>query len=236
MTACITVLSTPANGQDGIRYDVTYDCPPFNDAGGVSSGRKFKVLSCDGRGNCKVFIVNEYNPNGGFETDKPLSEVQYEIKRFRCAAPGGATPPVQQPTNSTPAAQTNTPATNSVACPPSDADSDGRGMAGDIRRAIRESAEYEPRPGLDGRITLTFQSFALTGTRRWVAYTDPLNARGKTMYTARATFTACTDYTTQIKFIKREIACHKDAAGKFSCSIIAAPNTNVKDKEWTVDK
>ena len=76
--AFIFALNLIVTAQDKIKYNVIYDCPAFNDAKGTSGGRKFKVLRCDGE-NCKVFSINEYNPNGGFETDMTKAQVTEDI-------------------------------------------------------------------------------------------------------------------------------------------------------------
>jgi len=244
LTICVgLIVLAPAfiNAQDAIRYNVIYDCPAFNDSKGASSGRKFKVLSCDGKGNCKVFSVNEYNPNGGFELDMTRAAVLQDISRYRCVAPGGAAGPREEPPAQNPPPVTTDPPINAgaVACPPSDANADGKaGLTSDFRRAIRSNFEREPEPGLDGRITLTFQSFILGGTRRFVPLRDPLDSQGKSIYKVRAKFKTCTDYNRRIEIdtFEREFGCYKNSAGKYACQVFAAPNTNIFDKKESIDK
>jgi len=231
--------------QDKIQYNVVYDCPAFNDAKGASSGRKFKVLRCDGE-NCKVFMINEYNPNGGFEIDMTKAHVSEDISRYRCVAPGDnknadpQTKPEEQTPNEGQTQQPTTTNTNGkVACPASDPDSKGKSeLERAFRGAIRQGWEKEPEPGLDGRVTITFQEFRVGAPHKYRIYADPNEAVGKTIYPVRATFTTCTDYNRRVEITKRERehACFQKTGGKWACTIIAAPNTNVKDKTESLDK
>lgn len=230
--------------QDGIKYNVVYDCPAFNDAKGASSGRKFKVLRCDGE-NCKVFQINEYNPNGGFETEMTKAHVKEDISRYRCVAPGGNNNEPQNEKvekNEEPQQKEETPQNRNngkVACPASDPDSNSKtALEKSFRGAIREAWEKEPEPGLDGRVTITFQSFTVGAAHKYRTYIDPNDAIGKMIYSVRATFTTCTDYNRRIENVKREreFSCYKNTAGKQTCTIIAAPNTNIKDKTESIDK
>jgi len=221
--------------QDNIRYNVVYECE--------KSTRKFRILSCD-REMCKTFQINEYNPNGGSELELTRKEVLYNISTYKCSAPDGINnepqneeKPDKEPTqNEKPTAKNNDKA---VACPVSDADSKGKtALEKSFRGAIRETWEVEPQEGLDGRVTITFQAFSVGAARKYRTYIDPSDAVGKMIYPVRATFTTCTDYNRRIENVKREreFSCYKNTAGKYSCTIIAAPNTNVKDKTESIDK
>lgn len=231
--------------QDKIQYNAVYDCPAFNDAGGASSGRKFKVLRCDGD-NCKVFMINEYNPNGGSEVDMAKAHVSEDISRYRCVARGGKqnagpqTKPEEQTPNEERKRPPTAPKTNGkVACPASDPDSKGKSeLERAFRGAIRQGWEKEPEPGLDGRVTIIFQEFRVGAPHKHRVYADPNEAVGKTIYPVRATFTTCTDYNRRIEITKRERehACFQKTGGKWACTIIAAPDTNVKDKTERFDK
>lgn len=231
--------------QDKIQYNVIYDCPAFNDSKGVSSGRKFKVLRCDGE-NCKVFSINEYNPNGGFEIDMTKAQVTDDISRYRCVAPNSGkkdtetqTETEEQSPNQEQPTKTATNTDGKVVCPASDPDSKGKTeLERAFRSAIRESWEKEPEPGLDGRVTVTFQAFRIGSPHAYRIYEDPKDAVGKSIYPVRATFTTCTDYNRRIETVKREreTSCYKNTAGKYACTIVAAPNTNVKDKTESFDK
>lgn len=221
-------------GQGSVRLNATYECK--------KSDRKFKILRCDGE-NCKVFQVNEYNPKGGIELDMTREHVLYDISTYQCSAPGGKAPGQEQAANQegTPTRDAQQPknTTGKVACPASDPDSNGKtAFERSFRGAIRESWEVEPRAGLDGRVTITFETFRVGPAQRYRTYIDPNDARGKTIYPARATFITCTDYNRRIEITKREreFACYANTAGKYSCTIIAAPNTNVKDKTESIAK
>ncbi len=244
---CSFFAGRNASGQrkrDNIQYNAVYDCPAFNDSKGVSGGRKFKVLRCDGN-NCKVFSINEYNPNGGFELDMTKAAVIEDISRYRCIAQGNnqnantqtETEEQEQKPNGEKEKPNET--TVMVACPASDADSKGKtALEKAFRGAVRESWEKEAEEGLDGAITITFQSFVIGSPRQYRVFEDPTDAKGKSIYPVRATFTTCTNYNRRIETVKREreISCYKNTAGKYACTIIAAANTNVKDKTKSIDK
>jgi hypothetical protein len=241
---CAAGIVAGQTKQESIKFNVVYDCPAFNDSKGVSSGRKFKVLRCDGE-DCKVFQINEYNPNGGFETQMTKAHVKEDISRYRCVAPGGNN---QAPQNEKVEDNKETPKKEEtpedkndgkVSCPVSDPDSNGKtAMEKSYRGAIRESWEKEAEPGLDGAVTVTFQAFSVGAAHKYRVYVDPDDAIGKMIHAVRATFTTCTDYNRRIEKVKREreFSCYKNTAGKNVCTIIAAPNTNVKDKTESIDK
>jgi hypothetical protein len=126
-----------------------------------------------------------------------------------------------------------------VACPSSGADSKGKSaLENSFRAAIRKGFEREPEPGADGKITVTIQSLSVGQSHAYRVYEDPNEARGKTIYPVRATFTTCTDYNRRIVLVKREraFACYKNSAGEWVCDIFAAANTNVKDETKSIDK
>jgi hypothetical protein len=138
--------------------------------------------------------------------------------------------------------QTETPAEEKngpVACPASDSDSKGKSaLEHSFRGAIRTGFEREPEAGADGRVTVTIQSLSVGQSHPYRVYEDPNEARGKTIYPVRATFTTCTDYNRRIVLVKRERAfsCYKNTAGVWACDIFAAANTNVKDQTKSIDK
>lgn len=129
-------------------------------------------------------------------------------------------------------------ATGPVACPPSDAGNGKSAMESSFRGAIIRGFERTPRPGEDGRVTVTVQSLSIGQPHGYRVLEDPNEARGKTIYPIRATFTTCTDYFRRIEYMKRERAfsCYKNAAGETVCDIYAAANTNVKDEIKSIDK
>ena len=224
-------------GQDGFNFNAVYDCAK-------DSSRNFKVLSCNKSGVCKVFIFNEYNPNGGVESEMSKDLIKETISRYKCTAQGGVkTDETQEKTDEpqTPKEEDPQPKNDkeTVACPASDPDSTGKpALEKSFRGAIRESWEKEAEPGLDGAVTVTFQSFNVGAAHKYRVYVDPNDAVGKMIYAVRATFTTCTDYNRRIEKVSRtrEFSCYKNTAGKNVCTIIAAPNTNVKDKTESIDK
>jgi hypothetical protein len=148
----------------------------------------------------------------------------------------------QQPADNQQPKQADAPAqaeNGAVACPAPDADSKGKNaLESSFRSAIRKSFEREPEPGADGRVTVTVQSLSVGQSHPYRVYEDPNEARGKSIYPVRATFTACTDYNRRIVLVKRERAfsCYKNTAGEWVCDIHAAANTNVKDETKSIDK
>ena len=111
-------------------------------------------------------------------------------------------------------------------------------MENSFRGAIRKGFEREPRPGEDGKVTVTIQSLSVGQAHAYRVYEDPNEARGKSIYPVRATFTTCTDYNRRIVLVKRERAfsCYKNTAGEWVCDIHAAANTNVKDETKSIAK
>lgn len=128
---------------------------------------------------------------------------------------------------------------NKVACPPSDPDSKGAtAFERSIRGAIRVGFEHTPQLNEDGRITVAFKDVTIGKSHTWQPLDDPMDARGKTIYEVRSTFTTCTDYTRRIVLTTREraFACYKNNAGEWTCEVVAAPNTNIKDESKSIDK
>ncbi len=126
-----------------------------------------------------------------------------------------------------------------VACFASDPDSKGKNaLEQSFRGAVRTDFEREPQPGEDGRVTVSFQNFTIGQPHPYRVYEDPNDAQGKTIYPVRATFTTCTDYNRRIVLLKRERAfsCYKNTAGEWTCEVVAAANTNVKDESKSIDK
>jgi hypothetical protein len=148
----------------------------------------------------------------------------------------------QPPANNQAQKQTDKSAQNqngAVACPASDPDSNGAtALEKSFRGAIRKGFEREPEAGADGKVTVTFQNLSVGQSHPYRVYEDPNEAKGKTIYPVRATFTTCTDYNRRIVLVKRERAfsCYKNTAGEWVCDIFAAANTNVKDQSKSIDK
>ena len=138
-----------------------------------------------------------------------------------------------------PGQTTTTSKATKVACPPSDPDANGaNAFERSIRGAIREGFEKEPQLNEDGKTTVSFQNVNIGQSHAWRVLQDPVDAKGKTIYEVRSTFTTCTDYFRRIELIKREraFACYKNNTGKWVCEVVAASNTNIKDQTKSIDK
>ncbi|HWJ24904.1 MAG TPA: hypothetical protein VNS32_00080 [Flavisolibacter sp.] len=191
------------------------------------SPKKAYSVQCDplsANDHPSTFLVNE-------DKIKPL-EVETTITPKR---------DVQQPkpTEKAPGQVATPPAANNVACPASDPDSKGAtAFERCIRGAIREDFEREPQLHEDGRTTVSLQSLNIGQSHAWRELQDPIDAKGKTIYEVRSTFTTCTDYFRRIEYVKREreFACYKNNAGKMVCEPIAATNTNIHDQTKSIDK
>lgn len=183
--------------------------------------KKAYSVACDpqgGSGSATTFVVNE-------DWIKALPAGQNTSPKV--------TTPKQE--NSTALPKQN----NTVTCPPSDPDSKGRtALEKSIRGAIREGWERQPELGADGKVTVTFQDVNVGTSHAWRELQDPIDARGKTIYEVRSDFTTCTDYNRRIVLVKREraFACYNKGSGKWSCEVVAAANTNVKDQSQSIDK
>jgi hypothetical protein len=147
--------------------------------------------------------------------------------------------PQPKPAGKGPEQTATPPAANNVACPASDPASKGAtAFERSIRGAIREDFEREPQLHEDGRTTVSLQSLNIGQSHAWRELQDPVDAKGKTIYEVRSTFTTCTDYFRRIEYVKREreFACYKNNAGKMVCEPIAATNTNIHDQTKSIDK
>jgi len=234
---CAAIVVAGQSKQDGFKFNAVYDCVK-------DKARNFKVLNCNGSGVCKVFIFNEYNPNGGVESEMSKDLIKETISRYKCVVQGGVeTDETQEKPEEqeTPKEESPQPKNDekAVACPVSDPDSNGKtALEKSFRGAIRETWEREAEPGLDGAVTISFQFFNVGAAHKYRVYVDPNDSVGKMIYAVRATFTTCTDYNRRIEKVSRtrEFSCYKNTAGKNVCTIIAAPNTNVKDKTESIDK
>lgn len=182
--------------------------------------KKAYSVSCDPQSTTdhpSTFMVNE-------DWVRPLKAKNAEVKTDN-------NPKITQP----PAANQN----NKIACPSSDPDSKGATeFERLIRGAIRVGFERTPQLNEDGKVTVSFQNINIGQSHMWRQLEDPMDARGKTIYEVRSTFTTCTDYFRRIEFTKREraFACYKNNAGEWVCEVVAAANTNVKDQTKSVDK
>jgi len=192
------------------------------------SGKYAYSVTCDPEtkgGSSSSFLVNE-------DWVKPLPAKDENVNRDENT---------QKQTGDQNTTQTNTVQKQhtTVACPSSDPDTNGKtALEQSLRGAIRTGFEREPQAGMDGKVTVTFQNFNIGQSHGYRVYEDPNEAKGKTIYPVRATFTTCTDYNRRIVVLKRERAfsCYQNTAGEWVCDVTAAANTNVKDEEKSIDK
>jgi hypothetical protein len=64
----------------GFEYNVLYTCS--------TSEEKAKILSCDAKGSCKVWVPNPYRADGGEIQTWPKGTVESWIERFTCSPEG----------------------------------------------------------------------------------------------------------------------------------------------------
>ena len=107
-------------------------------------------------------------------------------------------------------------------CFASDPDSNGAtAQERAFRGAIRRSLEQKPAAGLDGAVTVRFQTFKISPGRA-ADIIDRLNYRPdltKPIYTVRTQFETCTDYrtATTTKQLERNFACFTESTGGQNC-------------------
>jgi hypothetical protein len=175
-------------------------------------------------------------------TDHPSSFLVNEdwVKPLITEKPPAPANNKTQPVNNQPQPKAVTQnANNKVACPPSDPDSKGAtAFERSIRGAIRADFEKTPQLNEDGKVTVSFQNVNIGQSHAWQQLHDPIDAKGKTIYEVRSTFTTCTDYFHRIEYMQREraFACYKNNADQWVCEVVAATNTNIKDQIKSIDK
>jgi hypothetical protein len=89
-----------------------------------------------------------------------------------------------------------------------------------FRGAIRRNLEQAAAPGMDGAITVSFQSVAIGAARGWSISDEisiPAADHTKPIYPLRATLTFCTDFRSAIELRKQE--------SNFTCYTAAATST-----------
>ena len=107
-------------------------------------------------------------------------------------------------------------------CFASDADSKGANAAErGFRAIIRKTLEHQAAPGMDGAVTVSFQSFKVGAPRHWLV-SDGYNMssdQSKPIYGLRVAYTTCTDFRTQIQLRKEErnFECFTSPTGDAAC-------------------
>lgn len=114
------------------------------------------------------------------------------------------------------------------------------GLEGSLRGVIRRSFENKPPAGLDGAVTVRFQSFRVSPGRKadiidQVQYKPDLS---RPVYSVRAQFETCTDYrsATTTRQMERNFLCFTNSTGGQNCSVTGTTGGMRRDTEQYVPK
>jgi hypothetical protein len=97
-----------------------------------------------------------------------------------------------------------------------------------FKAVIKGQYEKQARPGQDGKVCVTFESFQIGAAQRWNPSTDPrrvgtdrLGTKPKTIYPVKANFTVTTYYNTELAITQwtgTVFTCFKDESfGNWKC-------------------
>jgi hypothetical protein len=116
-----------------------------------------------------------------------------------------------------------------VACPAADADNVGATpQARSFIAVIKSDMDSAAAPGMDGAVTVTFQSFQVAAGRPWtVLDSENFSANpSKPIYDVRASFTSCTDFRTAIELRPQvsNFQCFTAPTGQTVCQMSASVN------------
>ena len=214
---------------DKLEYGVVYTCPQMNDY-------EFKVISCDDKNWCQVFIANKYAPKGGNVTGQGKDTVMSLMRKGECTVKGrpAAAEDKPDPAKTTDKAENgDKPATNATgdqsnngACP-SDPGLTAKAKAGDSmelnsKRAILARFQQAVDKGEKVGVGITFESFQIGPPRA--------NLRGSTLYfedapvgakiyPVKTNFTMCSLFSTEIMrdVVDGRYECFKDNFGAWVC-------------------
>jgi len=126
-------------------------------------------------------------------------------------------------------------------CFASDADSRGAsGLERSYRSVIRKTFAHAAEPGMDGAVTIHFQSFRIGGPRRWLR-SDGYNFsadQSKPIRELRVLFTTCTDFRTAIQLvqIERNFECFTAPTGETVCQVSGSTGGMMRDKRQYIPK
>jgi hypothetical protein len=126
-------------------------------------------------------------------------------------------------------------------CFASDADSRGAsGLERSYRSVIRRTFAHPAEPGMDGAVTIHFQSFKIGAPRRWMV-SDGYNFsadRSKPIRELRVLFTTCTDYRTAISLrqMERNFDCFTAPTGETVCQVSGSTGGMLPDKTQYIPK
>jgi hypothetical protein len=169
----------------------------------------------------------------------PLREYVGSVVVIPCpaAAAGANAQPTPAPGQGSTARATAQPSGSSVCFA---SEPERTGLEGNLRGVIRRAFEKEPRAGLDGAITVRFQSFRVSPGRRGnvidqAQYEVDLS---KPVYSVRAQLETCTDYrsATTTRQMERNFLCFTNSTGGQNCSVTGTTAGMRKDTEQYVPK
>jgi|ERR1043166_6116783 hypothetical protein len=191
-----------ATAQGKLQLGVTYVCPEdFN--------RKFKVLSCDAKRHCQVFIVNKAAPGGGNTTMMTEGAILDDIAHSDCHVEGA--PPV-----------THNPQECSV--DPAIAAAPKRGDSSEVATKKAIFARYQRRVEEGGlrAAGIDFESVQLGApfaNIRGVNFHSSAPV-GSKIYPVKAQFNVCERYDTTLRRSKIDgrYDCFRDSFGTWVCA------------------
>jgi hypothetical protein len=226
----VTGVAAVQGKQDKLEYGVTYSCPQANNY-------EFKVISCDDKDWCQVFIANKYSPGGGNVTGQGKDSVLSLIKRDECSIKGRR-PAAKENTEQANGndrdenrnEKTKTPTqdeTNAAGDCSSDPNLTAKPKANDSmelnsKRAILARFQQAVDKGEKVGVAISFESFQIGSPRTnlrgsTLYYEDALV--GAKIYPVKSKFTLCSLFSTEIT---RDVTdgryeCFKDNFGAWAC-------------------
>ncbi len=215
--------------QDKLEYGVTYACPEMNNY-------EFKVISCDDKDWCQVFIANKYAPGGGNVTGEGKDTVLSLMRKGECSVKGR--PPVaKEKTDQTDGNNRDENQDEKVKTPTQDAAAAGDCSSDPSLTAkpkANDSMELKSKRAILARfqqavdkrekvgVGISFESFQIGPPRA--------NLRGSTLYfedapvgakiyPIKSKFTMCSLFSTEVMrdVIDGRYECFKDNFGEWVC-------------------
>jgi hypothetical protein len=224
--------------QDKLEYGVIYSCPQM-------SNYEFKVISCDDKNWCQVFIVNKYSPGGGNVTGEGKDTVLSLIKKNECSVKGRPPAAEEKTEKAEGKAKDESPAEQAKSPTPDEATADGdcpadpsltaKPKANDSmelksKRAILARFQQAVEKGEKVGVGISFESFQIGPPRA--------NLRGSTLYfedapvgakvyPVKSKFTLCSLFSTEIMrdVIDGRYECFKDNFGAWVCATASGYRT-----------
>ncbi len=228
----IAGVSAGKINQDNLEYGVTYSCPQMNNY-------EFKIISCDAKNWCQVFISNKFSSGGGNVTGQSKDSVLSLIKKNECGIKGH--PPVakektvqtenknDKDKNGGEKTQTAPPEENATfASCPSPPEITAKSKTADSmelksKRAILARFRQAVDKGEKLGVEISFESFQLgpprNNRRGGTLYLEDAPVGAK-IYPIKSKFTLCSLFTTEITLdlIDGRYECFKDNFGEWSCA------------------